>query len=40
LPAHLKFLSPARGEARRGGDNVRIPLSQLLLLAGERRLEW
>jgi hypothetical protein len=33
------FLSPARGEVRRGGIDVRGPLTQPLPLAGERRLK-
>src|SRR5215813_7503484 len=32
----LIFLSPARGEARRGGYDVPYPLSQPLPLSGER----
>jgi len=32
------FLSPQGGEARRGGIDVRSPLSQPLPLAGERRM--
>jgi hypothetical protein len=40
LQSHsLMFLSPARGEVRRGGIDVRGPLTQPLPLAGERRLK-